>query len=309
MKLKTLILLIERGMSMGYGSMTSNDTKLRPTPGGWNDDVSSWDGIVEGKDWFCYMEGNDWHNKRAGATVYINEDDKPHKIWIKIKTHGLRKPNDTNESYKERVRKHTNKVARSWMSAARNIHNNPEINEAGNPVPITWKHAFREAIKDAKLKTHLAECGEQEIASTADPVNFTPRIGESVMNNGKISYSAVVLDERDQKKLLEFFKELIPSDWSQYAHHMTIKMGELPQEKKQDIGKEVQLTAYEIGKSDKAIAVKVKGYWSSNVIAHVTLAVNKNEGGKPVDSNKIANWEPLSNTIPLTGIVREISQK
>jgi len=309
MKLKTLILLIERGMSMGYGSMSSNDTKLRPTPGGWNDDAPNWDGIVEGKDWFCYMEGNDWQTKRSGATIYINEDEKPHKMWIKIKTHGLRKPNDTNESYKERVRKHTNKVARSWMSAAKKIHNNPDINEAGNPVPITWKQSFREALKDFKLKAHLAECGEQEIAPVADPVNFTPRIGENVMQPQKISYSAVVLEKRDHEKLLEFFKDSLPSGWSQYAHHMTIKMGELPQEKKQDIGKEVQLTAYEIGKSDKAIAVKVKGYWTTNQIAHITLAVNKNEGGKPVDSNKITNWESLPNTIPITGTVTEIFSK
>jgi hypothetical protein len=308
MKLKTIIQLSE-WISHSPAVNANPDSKLRPTPGGWNDDSPNWDGIVEGKDWFCYMEGNDWHAKRSGATIYINEDEKPHKMWIKIKTSNLRKPNDTNESYKERVRKHTNKVARSWMSAAKKIHNNPDINEAGNPVPITWKQAFREAMKDSKLKAHLAECGEQEIAPVADPVNFTPRISENVMQPRKISYSAVVLEKRDHEKLLEFFKDSLPSDWSQYAHHMTIKMGELPPEKKQDLGKTVKLTAYEFGKSDLAIAVKVKGYWTTNQIAHITLAVNKNGGGKPVDSNKITNWEPLPNTIPLDGEVKEIPFK
>lgn len=307
MKLKTLI-KINEWISHGPAVNGNPDSKLRPMPGGWNDDSPNWDGIVEGKDWFCYMEGNDWQTKRSGATVYINEDDKPHKIWIKIKTHNLRKPNDTNESYKERVRKHTNKVARTWMTAAKKIHNNPDINEAGNPVPITWKQAFRESLKDTKLKAHLADCGEQETSSLADPVNFTPRLQES-MPYRKVSYSAVVLDDTGQKKLLEFFRDKIDSNWKEFAHHMTIKMGELPQDKKQDIGKKVQLTAYEFGKSDKAVAVKVRGYWTTNEVAHITLSVNTADGGKPIDSNKIENWEPLPNTIPLSGTVTEIPFK
>ena len=181
MKLKTLLQITE-WISHAPAINRSPDNKLRATPGGFNDgsphwnDEPNWDGVVEGKDWFCYMESNDWETKRSGASIYINEDEKPHKIWVKIKTGGLRKPNDTNESYKERIRKHTNKVARSWMSEAKRIFNNIEINEAGNPVPITWKQAFREALKNPKVKAHLADCGEQEIAPLIDPVNFTKRV-------------------------------------------------------------------------------------------------------------------------------------
>ena len=307
MKLKT-ILLLERGMSMGYGSMSSNDTKLRPTPGGMNDGSPDWDGVVEGKDWFCYMEGNDWNKHLAGVSIYITEGDRPHKIWTKIKTNGLRKKGDTNEAAKERVRKHINKVARSWIGEAKRIHNNPEINEVGNPVPISWKAAFLEVLDNPKVKAHLAECGEQEIAPLADPVNFTPRkqLAEMDMSMKTISYSAVVLEDRDTKKLLEVFSSQIPDGWSKFAHHMTIKMGELPPEKKQDVGKKVQLTAFEIGTSDKAVAVKVRGYDTTNQFAHVTLAVNTREGGKPVDSNKITVWHPLPNTVSLSGTVTEI---
>ena len=251
------------------------------------------------------MESNDWHSKSAGASIYITEDDKPHKMWIKIKTHGLRKANDTNESFKERVRKHTNKVARSWMSAAKNIHNNPELNEVGNPIPVTWKQAFKEALNDPKVKAFLAETGEKELSPISDPVNFTPRVGETTEAT-KISYSAVVLDESEQHKLLNEFKNNIHSDWKKIAHHMTIKMGELPSDKKQDIGKKVTLTISEIGQSDKAIAVKVNGYYSSNKIPHITLAVNTNAGGKPVDSNKITNWLPVSQPIKVNGIITEI---
>jgi hypothetical protein len=136
-------------------------------------------------------------------------------------------------------------------------------------------------------------------------IKLRPLIGE-VMINRTISYSAVVLDDRDKKKLLEIFAGQIPDNWSKYAEHMTIKMGELPLEKKQDIGSRVQLTAFEFGKSEKAIAVKVRGYWTTNETAHITLAVNTDIGGKPVDSNKIVHWKPLPNTIPLTGVVTEI---
>lgn len=183
MKLKTII-QINEWISHAPTVNRNPDSALRPTPGGWNDDVSSWDGIVEGKNWFCYMEGNDYQARRSGAIIYITEDDKPHKMWIKIKTHRLRKKNDTNESYKERVRKHTNKVARSWMSAAKKLYNNPDINEAGNPVPLTWKHCFREALKNPKVMEFLAESGEQEIAPVVDPVNFTPR-KETIEPNSK----------------------------------------------------------------------------------------------------------------------------
>ena len=97
-------------------------------------------------------------------------------MWIKIKTHGLRKNNDTNESYKERIRKHTNKVARSWMGAAKEIHNNPDLNEVGNPIQKTWKQSFKEALNDPKVKSYVAEVGEKRIAPMIDPVNFTLRI-------------------------------------------------------------------------------------------------------------------------------------
>ena len=311
MKLKTIIQINEL---LGIPTTNRNpDSALRPVPGGWNDNSPNWDGIVEGKDWFCYMEGNDWQTHRSGATVYINEDDKPHKMWIKIKTHGLRKKGDTNESYKERVRKHTKKVASSWMSAAKKIHNNPEINEAGNPTPITWKQAFREAFNDPKVTDYLAEKGEDVIAPMADPVNFTPRIGEAVqpqpLQKRSVSYSAVVLDTADQQKLLGMFAKQIPRDWKKFAHHMTIKMGALPEDKKQDVGQKVRLTVYEFGKSDKAIAVKVRGYWTTNTTAHITLAVNVNVGGKPVDSNKIVEWEPLKQHFDVNGTVTEIPLK
>ncbi len=169
-KLKSLL---PEWISHGITMNRNPDVKLRATPGGqndgapgWNEGVGDWDGIIEGKDWFCYVEGNDWHNKMAGASIYITEDDKPHKISIKIKTHGLRKTNDTNESFKERVRKHAHKVARSWMTKAKEIYNNPDINEAGNPIHKSWYDCFKETLNDEKIKSYISD-------PCIDGVNFT----------------------------------------------------------------------------------------------------------------------------------------
>ena len=54
-----------------------------------------------------------------------------------------------------------------------------------------------------------------------------------------------------------------------------------------------------------AIAVKVDGYPSKNPIPHITLAVNRAQGGKPVMSNDIKNWEKFEGELTLSGKVVE----
>lgn len=318
MKLKTILLIGEsagfgtHGGSLG-GSLTSHDTQLRAKPGSM-DDVESWDGVTEGKGWFCYREANCWNTKRSGASVYITEGE-PHKYWMRIKTHGLRKPNDTNESYRQRINKHSDKVARAWMTAARKLHNNPEINEVGNEIQMTWKEAFKLALESVKVKPFIAEWGEGQTKRTqsnvsppiSDPVNFTPRLEEQT-NPQKIGWSAVELDEQSKNKLLTEFGSKIPEGWEKIAHHMTITMGGLPPEKKSDVGKTVTLMATHLGVSEKAIAVKVSGYFTTNQNPHITLAIDRKGGAKPVDSNKITNWETLPQQISLSGKVTEYSR-
>ena len=308
MKLKTLLLLEK---SMGYGSLTTGDNQLRPYPGSM-DDIEEWNGITEHEKWFSYSESNNWDLKRSGVSVYVTEGD-PKKYWIKVKTHNLRKPNDTNEGYRQRVRKHTNKVSKAWITAARRLYNNPEINEVGNSIQMSWNEAFSKALQDPKIKPFIAETGESPIKQTqkndtsaiSDPINFTPRLEENP-NMKKISYSAIVLNQESHDKLIEILGNKIPSDWKVYAHHMTIKMGELPPDKKSEKGKSVNIIATELGISDRAIAVKVINGFSTNKIPHVTIAVNTAIGAKPVDSNNIVKWQLLAEPISLTGTITEI---
>lgn len=169
MKLKTLIFLNE--VNMGYGSMTSQDTQLRPMPGS----IDEWNGIVEGDGWFLYKEANNWHHRQSGASVTITEGE-PTRYRIKIKTKGLKKKGDTNAKLAERVRKHTEKVSRSWISAAKKIRNNPELNEIGNSVQKSWAQCFKEALNDPSVSGFVEDFQESKVSSVSDPVNFTPRV-------------------------------------------------------------------------------------------------------------------------------------
>ena len=132
----------------------------------------------------------------------------------------------------------------------------------------------------------------------------------------KISYSGVVLDEESKQKLLEL---PIPEGWEPVAHHMTITMGPLQHPKgKHDfselypVGTEVSLPVVAVGQDERVMAVKVKPPAEINKkisFPHVTVAVNRDAGGKPFHSNKIPeeNFKPLSGII-LNGVVEEVPQ-
>jgi len=128
-------------------------------------------------------------------------------------------------------------------------------------------------------------------------------LGDPPSSTNKIAM--LVLDSNSQNKLINVTKEYIPEGWKLYAHHMTINFGKgLPEELRGDLGTTKSVRAVEIGVSDMAVAIRVEGYHSDNDIPHVTIAVNPN-GGKPVMSNKITNWEKLENYINLSGVVSE----
>ena len=132
----------------------------------------------------------------------------------------------------------------------------------------------------------------------------------------EISYSGVVLDQESQQKLLDL---PIPEGWESIAHHMTITMGPLVHKKgKHDfsetypVGASVELPVVSIGQDDRAMAVRVTPPHpiKSKSSPHVTVAVNRSEGGKPFHSNKIPeeNFQPLDGII-LRGVVEEIPSR
>jgi len=126
---------------------------------------------------------------------------------------------------------------------------------------------------------------------------------KDMYKESNVLYSAVVLDKASHNALVDKFKDLIPSGWGIFAHHMTIVFGK-GLEDKAELGKEVRLSVTKVGLSDMAMAVMVDGYPSKNAIPHITLAVNP-DGGKAVMSNDITKWQNVKPFF-VSGIVTEI---
>jgi hypothetical protein len=124
-----------------------------------------------------------------------------------------------------------------------------------------------------------------------------------------ISYSAVVLDDKSRQRLIERFKTIIPEGFEIIAHHMTINMGEIDPELEKYLGLPVRLSVNEFAIDDKVVAVGVSGFETHNAKAHITLAVNRENGGKPMMSNKLTNWQPLKRPLYITGKVTEVEFK
>ena len=118
-----------------------------------------------------------------------------------------------------------------------------------------------------------------------------------------VLYSAVVLEKQSQYVLFSNVEKLIPEGWIKYGHHMTINMG--PLKDKSLLGTEQLLAVSKVGISNMAMAVAVQSdVETKNEIPHVTVAINP-DGGKPVMSNDITNWQDVRMFI-LSGKVTEI---
>ncbi len=121
-----------------------------------------------------------------------------------------------------------------------------------------------------------------------------------------VAYSAVVLDDKSRERLIERFKFAIPDDWEIIAHHMTINLGEIDPNFEKYLEMPVRLNVEEFAMDDKVAAVGVSGFESKNAKPHITLAVNRKAGGKPVMSNNLTNWERLKRPLLVTGKVTEV---
>jgi len=124
-----------------------------------------------------------------------------------------------------------------------------------------------------------------------------------------MSYTALVLWEESRDLLLDIIPPIAgtPKEWEEIAHHMTIQFGspKLPEELEHTKERDYELTATHFGYTNKVLAVRVEGFPSKNGIPHVTVAVNRKEGGKPFMSNQIENWEELGEPLTLYGKVKE----
>ena len=130
----------------------------------------------------------------------------------------------------------------------------------------------------------------------------------------KIIYAGIFLDEESKNKLYPLIviitKKLNWDNYKTICHHMTIAFHTNLNEQiknwcDEHYGNKIQLTVIAVGFSEKTIAVKVKavGVPCTNKTSHITLCVNNDTNGKPVDSNYIMSWQDISN-IAISGKVQ-----
>jgi tRNA nucleotidyltransferase (CCA-adding enzyme) len=176
-----------------------------------------------------------------------------------------------------------------------------------------YKHErFRDASRESVLRfleDEFPEFAEDEKLNKELYWELTDRelLNEDEMK--KVSYSAVVLDDKSKATLIKIFKPMIPKGWEVICHHMTIKMGALEngsQEQQDMIDKKmIMLDVVDYAMDELVMAVGVKGYPTTNSKPHITIAVNRDGGGKPFMSNKLTDWRPMGFPIELTGKVSE----
>jgi hypothetical protein len=72
------------------------------------------------------------------------------------------------------------------------------------------------------------------------------------------------------------------------------------------VGEEVTLKVVGVASNERVMAAKVEtDVPSKNETKHVTLAVNRMVGAKPVESNKLSDWKEVEE-ITLRGTIAEV---
>jgi len=119
----------------------------------------------------------------------------------------------------------------------------------------------------------------------------------------KVKYTAVVLTPESRELLLTLFPPL--EGYEPIAHHMTICMGGWNRPER--IGEKICLQVVGFDCDSKVSAVKIMGGGdlSQNETPHVTISVNRRNGGKPVMSNDLNNWTKIHPFL-IEGIIEEV---
>jgi len=177
------------------------------------------------------------------------------------------------------------------ITSMEKLEDNQELNSTEN-----MNESFQSDLKAFKA--------EKELQRQMKPSDLPKdQSGKYIMKD--ISYTAIVLNERSKAKIIEAFKDKIPKGYRIIVDHMTICLGRLPENQRDEIGLTKQLTVESFAIDDKVAAVGVTGYPSNNQYPHIIIAVNDVNGGKAMMSNYLTNWEKALR-IRVSGVVTEV---
>jgi hypothetical protein len=141
-------------------------------------------------------------------------------------------------------------------------------------------------------------------------------IKEEIVNNylfNNLIYAGIFLNDETKNLLKNIFKDFVTENLGDnttfVCHHMTIShISKINDDIKkwciENYKKEFILEIESIGYSDKACAVKINtDVPTTQNYPHITIAINNNTNGKPVDSNFITKFIKLPNKIKVKGTV------
>jgi hypothetical protein len=110
-----------------------------------------------------FRNGDGWFvHEGTGHITTVFENGKRLSLELTFRN----KVRDEKQLWREQA-------ARKWVTTAREIHNNPELNEIGNTIQKSWEECFKEALGDDRLKPYIKEMDRTPVF---DPVNFTPKV-------------------------------------------------------------------------------------------------------------------------------------
>jgi hypothetical protein len=138
--------------------------RMKPYVKNWGVDHSDWKGMSRETQKpvnESFRQGNGWFVHEGSQSVSaIFENGKQLSFELTFRN---KKGGDKD--------KWRTQAASKWTSLAREIYNNPELNEIGNPKQKTWEQCFIEALNDETMKPFV-----KEMTAIYDPVNFTPMV-------------------------------------------------------------------------------------------------------------------------------------
>ena len=179
-----------------------------------------------------------------------------------------------------------------------NSYSDEELNAMGNAALVDILKDLRVPESPDQMKLPGFEA---KLRGTIGKLGFHG-LKESRLN--ETSYSGVFLTEESRKELLSKFE--IPEGWEVIADHMTINLGGLKDPSL--LGQEATMKVVSFAADNKVMAVLVEtDVPSDNAKKHITVAVNRNAGGRARDSNDLKGFAPL-NPFELKGKISEVSE-
>lgn len=138
--------------------------------------------------------------------------------------------------------------------------------------------------------------------------------------DNKWIYYGIFFNENIKKALLKLTKvwlnihnDSLPEDWTIYCDHVTIVYNDksierqkVAEEIEKILNTDVTLSINSIGVSSSAIALGVD-YKTQNKHSHITIATAP--GVRPVESNNIIRWFPISGNFTVNGTIKKIVKK